>query len=155
MPSKILWDANPGEVSIIAASGVLKNLANNGIAISPTDIAGATNLNTYGHFRLYVHDFAAAPTANGWFELHLVPLMGSFYGDGEDGDLAGTPNLTSNTWAGNFPVKASDEDQHIPLTNVLIPPFDFRCVIVNKCGQAIANSDGSTLTGYFGCEESQ
>lgn len=155
MPSKIQWDARPSAVEVIAAAGVLKNLANAGIAISPTDVANGTNLNTHADFLLYLHDFAAAPTAGGYFELHLVYEFTATYGDGEDGDLAGTPNLTANTLHGIFPVKAADEDQYIQLVGVPIGPHDFRVVLVNKCGQAIPNTDGSTLNIFTYCFESQ
>ena len=155
MANKLLWDARPNATEIIAAAGVLKNLANAATAISPTDVANGTNLNTHADFLLYLHDFAAAPTAGGYFELHIVYEFGTIYGDGEDGDLGGTPNLTAQTLVGIFPVKAADEDQYIQMLGVEIRPHDFRVLIVNKCGQAIANSDGSTLNGFFYCLELQ
>lgn len=155
MPSKLLWDARPSAVELIAAAGVLKNLANAATAISPTDVANGTDLNTHADFLLYLHDFAAAPTAGGYFELHIVYEFGTTYGDGEDGDLAGTPRLSSATLAGIFPVYAGDEDQYIPLTGVPIGPHDFRVVLVNKCGQAIPNTDGSTLNIFTYCNEAQ
>lgn len=155
MPSKLLWDARPSAVELIAAAGVLKNLANAATAISPTDVPNGTDLNTHADFLLYLHDFAAAPTAGGYFELHIVYEFGAIYGDGEDGDLAGTPRLSSATFAGIFPVYAGDDDQYIPLTGVPIGPHDFRVVLVNKCGQAIPNTDGSTLNIFTYCNEAQ
>lgn len=155
MTSKLQWDARPTATELIAATGVLKNLANAATAISPTDVANGTALNTHADFLLYLHDFAAAPTAGGYFECHLIYEFTTTYGDGEDGDLGGTPNLTGNTLVGVFPVKASDEDQYIQLTGVPIGPHDFRVLLVNRCGQAIPNTDGSTLNGYFYCLEGQ
>jgi hypothetical protein len=148
MANAILWDARPSAEAVIAANGVLKNLANAATAISPADVANGTDLKTQADFLLYLHDFAAAPTAGGYFELHLIYEFTTLYGDGEDGDLAGTPRLTGNTLAGIFPVYAGDEDQYIQLCGVPIGPHDFRCVLVNKCGQAVANSDGSLLNIY-------
>lgn len=148
MANAILWDDRPSAEAVIAADGVLKNLANAATAISPTDVANGTDLKTEADFLLYLHGFAAAPTAGGYFELHLIYKFATLYGDGEDGDLAGTPRLTGNTLAGIFPVYAADEDQYIQLCGVPIGPHDFRCVLVNKCGQAIANSNGSTLSLY-------
>jgi len=155
MANKLLWDARPSAVELIAADGVLKNLANAATAISPTDVANGTALNTHADLLLYLHDFADAPSAGGYFECHIVYEFGTTYGDGEDGDLAGTPNLTGATFVGAFPVKASKEDQYIQLVGVPIGPHDFRVVLVNKCGQAIANSNGSTLNIFTYCMESQ
>lgn len=155
MANAILWDARPSAEAVIAADGVLKNLANGATAISPTDVANGTDLKTHADFLLYLHDFAAAPTAGGYFELHLIYEFTTLYGDGEDGDLAGTPRLTGNTLAGIFPVYAGDEDQYIQLTGVPIGPHDFRVVLVNKCGQAIPNTDGSLLNIYRYSLESQ
>lgn len=155
MANKLLWDARPSAVELIAAAGVLKNLANNGIAISPTDVANGTALNTHADFLLYLHDFAAAPTAGGYFECHIVYEFGTTYGDGEDGDLAGTPNPNANTFVGAFGVKASDEDQYIQLVGIPIGPHDFRVCLVNKCGQAIPDTAGSTLNIFTYCGEVQ
>lgn len=154
MPKTILWNARPTGESLIAAAGTLKNLANNGIAISG-ECANGTGLFTHADFLLYAHDFAAAPSAGAYFELHIVYEMDAILADGEDGDLAGTPNLTAATLAGVFPIKASDEDQYVQLCGVPIGPHDFKVCIVNKTGQAIANTDGSTLAIYRYCAEVQ
>lgn len=154
MANKVLWDARPTAATLIATTGTLKNLANAANAISD-EHANGTNLNTHADFLLYVHDFAAAPTAGGYFELHIVYEFDTTLGDGEDGDLAGTPNLTANTLVGIFPVKASDEDQTIQLVGIPIGPHDFKCVVVNRSGQAIPNTDGSYLKIYSYCQEVQ
>lgn len=154
MANKILWDARPTAATLLDTTGALKNLANNGMAVS-AEHANGTNLNTHSDFLLYVHDFAAAPSAGGYFELHLVYEFDTVLGDGEDGDLAGTPNLTGNTLVGVFPLKAADEDQTIQLCGVPIGPHDFKAVVVNKSGQAVANSDGSYLKIFPYCNEVQ
>lgn len=154
MANTIIWNARPSAEELIAATGTLKNLANAANAISGACENG-TGLYTYADFLLYLHDFAAAPTAGGYFECHIVYEFNTTYGDGEDGDLAGTPNLTGNTLVGVFPVKASDEDQYIQLIGVTLRPHDFKVVLVNKCGQAIPNTDGSTLNIFRYCDEVQ
>lgn len=156
MANKILWDARPTGAALIgpATSDALCALANNGNAISE-EYANGTNLNTYGDFLLRINDFAAAPTAGGYFELHLVYEMGTIYADGEDGDLAGTPNLTGNTLAGVFPIKAADEDQVVQLCGVPLRPHDFKAVLTNKCGQNVADSTGNYLTLFPYCDEVQ
>jgi len=154
MASALLWDARPTAATIIATTGALKNLANDANAISD-EVTNGTALKTHMDLMLYLHDFAAAPTAGGYFACHVVYEMDAVLGDGEDGDLAGTPNLTGNTQVGVFPVKAADEDQTIQLVGIPIAPHDFKVVLVNKCGQAIPNTDGSYLKAYCYSYESQ
>jgi hypothetical protein len=153
MANTILWNARPSAEELIAASGVLKNLAAAAIAVSG-ECANGTGLFTLADFLLYVHDFAAAPAAGGYFELHIVYEFGSTMGDGEDGDLA-APHLSANTLAGIFNVYAGDEDQYIQLTRIPIGPHDFKVCIVNRTTQAIANTDGSTLNVFRYCDEVQ
>jgi hypothetical protein len=83
--------------------------------------------------------------------------MDTVYGDGEDGDLANpaATQLSANTLVGTFPVKAGDEDQTIQLCGIPIGPHDFKVVLQNVCGQAIANTDGSYLKMYPYCYEAQ
>lgn len=154
MANKVLWDDRPSAVTLIDTDGALKNLANDGNAIA-AEYANGTNLLTHADFLLYLHDFAAAPSSGGYFALHIVYELGTVYGDGEDGDLAGTPNLTSNTFVDAFNVKASDEDQAIQLMGIALKPHDFKVVLVNKCGQAVANSNGSYLKMFPYCQEVQ
>lgn len=154
MPSAILWDAKPSAETIIATDGAIKNLANDGIAVS-AEVENGTGLKRFADFELYLHDFAAAPTAGGYFELHIVyQLDGTNYADGEDGDLA-DPNLSAATFMGVFPVLNSDEDQRLQLIGVPLAPHDFKVCLINKCGQAIPNTDGSFLKIYRYMEEVQ
>lgn len=152
--SAILWDATPSaEIIMAAASGPLRNLANAATSAASSEVT--CNHKMRATFELYLHDFAAAPSAGGYFELHIVyKLDGTNYADGEDGDLA-APHLSAATLAGVFPVYAGDEDQRIQLTGVEIEPFDFKAVVVNRCGQAIPDTDGSFLKVYRYSPESQ
>lgn len=154
MANAILWDANPSAETLIAANGSLKNLTNGGVAVS-AECTNGTALKDRATFELYVHDFASAPSAGGYFELHIIyQLDGTNYADGEDGDLA-SPHLSAATFFGAFPVYAGDEDQRIQLTGVPLEPFDFKACIVNKSGADVANSDGSFLKVYRYCSEVQ
>ena len=157
MVSTLIWNARPSAEALIAASGVLKNLAAAGVAVCAADVSNGTELMTHADFLLYVHDFAAAPAAGGYFSLYIIYEFTTTYGDGEDGDVANVlaAHLSANQFAGIFPVKAADEDQYIQLCGVPIGPHDFRVVIVNNTSQAIPNTDGSTLNIYRYCYESQ
>lgn len=157
MASTLLWNARPTAEEVIGATGTLKNLAAAGVAVAAADVGNGTDLLTHADFLLYVHDFAAAPAAGGYFSLYLIYEFTTTYGDGEDGDVANVlaTHLSAAQFAGIFPVKASDEDQYIQLCGVPIGPHDFRVVIVNNTSQAIPNTDGSTLNIYRYCYESQ
>ena len=157
MPSTLLWNARPSAEELIAAAGVLKNLAAAGVATCAADVANGTDLYTHADFLLYIHDFAAAPLAGGYFSLYIIYEFGAIYGDGEDGDLANVlaAHLSGNQLAGVFPVNPADDAQYIQLTGVPIGPHDFRVVIVNNTSQAIPNTDNSTLNMYRYCYESQ
>lgn len=159
MANTILWNARPTAETVMAADAVapagLRDADNNEELIAAADVANGTGLYTYADFLLYLHDFDAAPTAGGYFELHIIYEFDALYGDGEDGDVAGNPGLSGNTLHGVFPVTASDENQYIQLLRVPIGPHDFRVILVNKCGQAIADSDGSFLYVYRYCDELQ
>jgi len=125
------------------------------VLIAAADVANGTGLFTMADFLLYLHDFDAAPAAGGYFELHIVYEFDTLYGDGEDGDVAGTPHLSGNTLMGVFPVYAGDEDQYIQLTGVPIGPHDFRVILKNSCSQPIANTDGSYLAIFRYSDEVQ
>ena len=136
---------------------MLKNLAAAGVATCAADVANGTGLLTHADFLLYVPDFAAAPAAGGYFSLYIIYEFNTTYGDNEDGDVANViaAHLNGNQLAGVFPVVAADQDQYIQLTGVPIGPHDFRVVIVNNTSQAIPNTDGSTLSVFRYCYESQ
>jgi len=152
MANKIQWDARPTAATVMATDSVapagLRDADNLETLIAAADVANGTALNTVADFLLYLHDFDAAPTAGGYFELHIVYEFDTTYGDGEDGDVAGTPHLGASTLKGLFPVYAGDENQAIQLNGVTLRPHDFRVILVNKCGQPIADSDGSYLLIY-------
>ena len=94
MANKIQWDARPTAATVMAADAVapagLRDADNAEVLIAAADVANGTALNTYADFLLYLHDFDAAPTAGGYFELHIIYEFDTTYGDGEDGDVGGT-----------------------------------------------------------------
>jgi len=154
MANALLWDALPSAEVVMATDDVapagLRDADSLEILISPadTEVTNGTGLKMFAMFELYIVDFDAAPTAGGYCELHIMyQLDGTNYADGEDGDVA-DPNLSAATLVGVFPIFAGDEDQRVQLGPIQLQPFDFRVALVNKCGQAIADSDGSFLKIY-------
>jgi len=145
MANKLLWLPESGATIM---STELNALANAASAVDGADYDNATNKYMFASYLLYLIDFAAAPTAGGYFEMHhMYKVDGTNYGDNEDGDVANVqPN--ASTLVGIFPVRAADEDQYIQLMYVPLLPFAFRHVITNKCGQALTAVDTNLLKIY-------
>lgn len=146
MANKILMQ--PESVSVILTTE-LNALANAATAVDGADYDNATNQFMYADFQLYVSDFAAAPTAGGYAELHILyKYDGTHYADNEEGDAA-TPVPAGNTLVGIFPIQATDGPQYIALTGVPLSPFAFKVALTNKCGQAFgATTNTLTLCAY-------
>jgi len=148
MANKIIFDALPTPAVIMAADAadVLLSLEVGGIAVSSEVANGVAANNTMASFQLYIGKFAAAPTAGGYFECHIVYKMDdTLFADGETGDVA-DPNLSAATLVGIFPIFAADEPQLIALNHVPLQPFDFKVCIVNKTSQALGDGDPDTST---------
>lgn len=142
MANKIL--NAPETVSAILTTE-LNSLANTAQAVDGADYDNGTNKFMMADFQLYVGDFAAAPTAGGYAELHIYyKYDGTHYADNEEGDAA-TPVASAASLVGIFPIAATDGPQYIGLQGVPLSPFAFRAAIVNKCGQAFGAS-GNTLS---------
>jgi hypothetical protein len=133
MANALLWDARPSAADVFATGAGLKNAAATALLIAAGDVANGTDLKTHADFLLYLHAFDDHPHAGDHIECHIVYEFNTTYGDGEDGDVAGTPRLTGNTLVGVFPVygtaAAGNENQTIQLTGVPIGPHDFRVVL--------------------------
>ena len=157
MANQLLWDARPTGAVVMATTSVapagLRDADANEILIAAADVANGTALYTHADFLLYLHDFDAAPAAGSYVELHIIYEFATVYGDGEDGDVSGTPRLTGNTLAAIFPVYAGDENQAIQVMGIETQPHDFRCILVPYITTNIADGDGSYLTIFpYGLE---
>jgi hypothetical protein len=143
MANKILMQP---ESSASLMTTELNNLANAATAVDGADYDNATNQFMYADFQLYLIDFDAAPTAGGYFELHLLyKFDGTHYADNEEGDAA-TPVCSGNTLVGIFPVQATDGPQYIGIRGVQLSPYAFKAALVNKCGQGLTGVDTNVLT---------
>ncbi len=144
MANKVLWAAESG-ATLLAAE--LNNLANAAFAVDAADYDNATNKFRYADFQLYLIDFDAAPTAGGYFELHLFyKLDGTNYADNNDGDADADSVPAGNTYVGLFPVTTTDGPQFIQLLGVPLSPFAFRAALYNKCGTGLTAVDTNLLT---------
>jgi hypothetical protein len=133
MANAVLWDARPSGADVFAEGAGLKNAAATALLIAAVDVANGTDLKTHADFLLYLHAFDDHPHAGDHIELHIIYEFGTVYGDGEDGDVAGTPRLSGTTFVGHFPVygtaAAGNENQTIQLCGIPIGPHDFRVVL--------------------------
>ena len=114
-------------------------MANAAIVVDGADYDNATNKFQQADFLLYLTDFDAAPTAGGYFELHIFyKLDGTNYADGEAGDVGGV-KPSGASLVGIFPVDITDAAQFQQVIGVPLSPFAFRVAVVNKCGQDLTD----------------
>lgn len=153
MADKVYWQS---ESASTLMSTELNNLANDAFAVDGADYDNATNQYRFADFLLFLDDFAAAPDAGGYFELHIFyKYDGTNYADGYDGDADADSEPGASTLEGIFPVTANDADQYIQLRGVMLSPYAFRVALYNKCGQDLTAVDTHTLAIYPYNEELQ
>jgi hypothetical protein len=146
MANKILWAAE-SEAILLAAE--LNNLANAAFAVDTADYDNATNKFQMADFLLYCIDFDAAPTAGGYFELHIFyKLDGTNYADNNDGDADADSVPGGNTYLGVFPIQATDGPQYVQLVGVPLSPKAFRAALYNKTGTGLTSVDTNLLKMY-------
>lgn len=125
-----------------AVAPTLKALASNGQKLG-SEVNGETGKDTLADFHLKVR-FAVAPAAGAFVALYIVEAVdGTTYQDGDD---TVAPPVTA--LVGTFPVRAVTTQQNIALRNILLPPFKWKPLIVNKGGQAFTNTDAENLLTY-------
>ena len=138
MANKVLWA--PESIATLLSTE-LNNMANAALVVDGADYDNATNKFRFADFFLHLEDFDAAPTAGGYFELHIFyKFDGSLYADNEEGDAA-TPVRNANSLHGVFPVAATDGPQNIELLGVPLSPIAFKCAVYNGCGQDLTAVD--------------
>ena len=133
------WSALGAFTLAIAGGAVapsLKALATDtqilGGAIDPT---AAADRNVYSVWQLRAR-FGVAPAAGGFCALYFIPAADG--ADYADGDLAAPP---ATHFMGSFPVRAVTTQQVVALWPVILPPFPFKPLIVNKSGQTMSAVD--------------
>jgi hypothetical protein len=123
----------------------LDALANDAAVLSAA-IENGTELDLYADWELAV-TFASAPSANGRIELWLVRTLN----EADYEDAGAGPIVPQNGFLGAFVVRALTSAQRLILPHpphILLPPKDFKVLVVNRSGQAFPAS-GSTLRALF------
>lgn len=144
MANEIKWSGTLGTFTTLidgsASTPTLKALASGGHKIGDA-ITG--NRNRFCGIRLKCK-FAVAPSAGGVVEIYFVPSIdGTTYGDGSD---SVAPPVTFRATV--LPVRAVTTQQYVDDAMVLLPPFDFKPLLINKSGQAMSNTDTENILSY-------
>lgn len=91
-----------------------------------------------------VVSFGVAPVADNVVEVWFVRSVdGTNYEDGSTATI-----LPRSGFVGNFVLRAVTAVQRMVIPRVVVPPRDFKVLVINRATQAFAAS-GNTLTGYF------
>jgi hypothetical protein len=119
----------------------LNSLANAATSNASSAFANSGSGNRYlqALFEL-VCTFASAPTAGKPVDLYILPTVdGTNYADG-----GGSTVPSAASYAGSFAVRNSASAQRLVLEGIVLPPGDFKLLLINNSGQAMAAS-GNTL----------
>src|SRR5690349_11261384 len=113
----------------------LNSLANNGAVLSAAiSNDAADELDLYCAFELNV-TFGSAPTENSLVELYIVWQI-----DGTNYETNSSEGRPKNGYVGGFVVDNVTSAQRLNVPHVLVPPLDFKIMVINKSGQAFPAS---------------
>lgn len=143
--ASILWEASSrGTNPVTIMDTDLNSLASAQSNLSAA-ISNATEMDLYVDLELFV-EFAVAPVDGALVNVYIVrQIDGTNYEDATDG---ASPVRPRNGHVGSFSVRANADDQRMILPMVVLPPGDFKILLVNDTTQAFEAS-GNTLKGYF------
>jgi hypothetical protein len=148
MANAIKWTAWTSRSTVLTTE--LNNLAAAARTVAGTEIVNSTNLDQYGKLELNV-DFVSAPTAGGYFQIHMVtsPAGAATYEEGSDTIDPGT-----HTVVAVLPVVATTAAQRLMSPVFAMQPARTKFLLLNSCSQAFP-ATGSTLTLYTCNDEVQ
>ena len=136
----VTWQA-PSSLTSYLATG-LDSIADSttdttGFSVVGAEIANATALNRFLALELVVAEQAAARTAGGFLGVYI-----NFAADGTTYD--NTSNKAFAELVAYYPVNAATGALRLTKRDIPIPPIDFKLLVLNDTGQALAAS-GNTL----------
>jgi len=124
-----------GALTTVLDTG-LNSLANDAGVVSAA--LPNTNLDTYADFEL-VCTHGTAPVADRTWDLYAVRQVDA---TNYEGATAARP--PANGFLGSFVLNAVNTAQRMVLPEMMLPPYAYKLLLVNKSGQAAAAS-GNTL----------
>lgn len=135
--AKIKWvsDRASQPISILSVTGTAAGAA----TADSSAISNDAELDLFADLELNV-TFASAPTANEIVSCYILPTV----------DLTNYATLRSQTLhVGNFVLASTDTTQRLFLRGVVVPPNDFKVVLVNGSAVAFHASTATTLKAHF------
>lgn len=145
MPNPVKWDAPQAYTLLIAgdaSSPTLKNLANGGQVLGGTEIDGETDLWMFADFKLRFR--STTPTAGAAADLYLVlDLDGNEY---QDGDASIIP--PDSAWVAGFVARAVTTQQVVVVRGIVLPPFKWKPVLINRFGSTLTNTNDENQLYY-------
>ncbi len=132
---------------VTALSTELNSLASAAAALASAAIQNQTNLDFYADATLTV-TYGVAPRGTA----PVVELWMARSADNsvfEDASATG-PILPQNGFIGVFPLRAVTTAQVITIPLIMLPPGDFKLLVVNKGGQAMAASGNTVVLKTYG-----
>jgi hypothetical protein len=104
------------------------------------EIANEADKYLYVNVELYVAAQGSARDSGAYVALYLVPALdGTNYSYGDD-----STDPPAHALIGQFLLDAATTARRVTLENLLIPPLDFKLLVMNETGQAFA-ANGNTL----------
>lgn len=121
----------------------LNSLANNGAVLSAAvSNDAADELDLYVDLELAI-TFGTSPTENSLIEVYVVRQI-----DGTNYETNSSEGRPKNGFVGGFVLDNVTTAQRLILPGVLLPPNDFKLLVINKSGQAFPAS-GTVIKGLF------
>lgn len=145
MANQILWDAAPSLTSYLTTE--LNSLADGANKIGAA-IDNTSNLNTYMLVELYVATQGSARDSGARVDLYLLECAdGTNYTYGDD-----STDPPASALVGSFPLDAATTARYVTLREIVIPPRQFKLLIINETGQALAASGNTLKYGVYNYE---
>lgn len=131
------WGA-PEAATTILGSG-LNSLADGAYSALGTEVDNETDRYLYGNFELNLASLS--PTTGAYVALYLVPSV-----DGTNyPDVSNTRPPGEEYRVGTFTIDTTATSTSLhTATNILIPPFKFKCMVLNECNVAL-NATGNSV----------
>lgn len=132
------WEA--AQTAENALTTELNSLANGSRAISGTAVSNDTEKDFYASIELYLATQGSARSSGAYVALYIV-----YSHDGSNfsiGDASVAPSIHSHI--ANVDLDAATTARYVVIPQVLLAPLDFKIVVENRTGQALASS-GNTV----------
>lgn len=134
----VTW-TTPDAISTILSTG-LASLADGGNALSTGTVDNLTNLDRYMALEFYLAEQSSARASDAHVAVYLLPTVdGTNYSYGSN-----SVDPSPANWLCSLAFDASTAARYVGVSELPIPPFEFKLLVMNETGNAFAAS-GNTL----------